>query len=69
MSSVPNSSGRRTLWLLLAPPALAMIGGFITLFIAASHPDQEIKVEKVSTIQTETGTHQHVTNSVTPPLK
>lgn len=69
MSSASNNSGRRTALWLLVPPAMAMIGGFITLFLAMKYPDQAIEVEQVSSVTTESGTHQHVTNSVTPPLK
>jgi hypothetical protein len=50
-------------------PALAVIAGFVTLYLAMRHPDQALPVEKVTEIHNEQGTHQHVTNSVTPPLR
>lgn len=55
-------------WLALLP-ALAVIAGFVTLYLAMRYPDQALSVEKVSEIHDEHGTHQHVTNSVTPPLQ
>lgn len=55
-------------WLAVLP-ALAVIGGLITLYLALRHPDRPIPVESVTEIHDESGTHLHVTNSVTPPLK
>jgi hypothetical protein len=55
-------------WLMLLP-MLAVVGGFITLYLVIKHPDQEIAVDKVTVVKDEAGTHQHVVNSVTPPLK
>ena len=55
--------------LLLLPPLLAVIGGFITLYLVVTRPDREITVETVSRIQDGPTVHQHVVNSVTPPLK
>ena len=55
-------------WLALLP-ALAVIAGFVTLYLAMRYPDQALQVEKVSEIHDEQGVHQHVTNSVTPPLR
>jgi hypothetical protein len=56
-------------YLLAAGPALAVIAGFLTLYLVLRHPDTEWVVDKVTEIHTEHGTHQHVTNSVTPPLR
>lgn len=56
-------------WLLALPPALAIVGGAITLFLVLHYPDHELPVERVTDVQTEQGTHRHVVNSVTPPLK
>ncbi len=55
-------------WLALLP-ALAVIAGFITLYLAMRNPDQALSVEKVTEVHDEHGVHQHVTNSVTPPLR
>ena len=54
------------IWLL---PALAVIGSFISLYLALAHPDKEIAVDKVTVIHDGNQVHQHVVNSVTPPLK
>lgn len=64
--SVPRSFA--PFWLALLP-ALAVIAGFITLYLAMRNPDQALSVDAVSEIHDERGTHQHVTNSVTPPLR
>jgi hypothetical protein len=56
------------MWLLL-PPVLAMIGSAITLYLVWRYPDQALQVESVKTIITAHGERQHVTNSVTPPLR
>jgi hypothetical protein len=34
-------------WLLMIPPAGAVIGGFVTLYLAVSHPDQLIRKDCV----------------------
>jgi hypothetical protein len=62
---------RRSLipYLLALGPVLAVIAGFITLYLVLRYPDTEWKVDKVTEIRTEHGTHKHVTNSVTPPLR
>jgi len=56
-------------WLLAVPPALAVIGSMITLFLVLHYPDHEVPVEHVTQVPSENGVHQHVVNSVTPPLK
>jgi len=30
-------------WLLILPPAAAVIGGFVTLYLAVSHPDTLVR--------------------------
>ena len=55
-------------WLALLP-LLAVIGGFVTLYLAIRYPDVALDVDKVTEIHDENGTHRHVTNSVTPPLR
>jgi hypothetical protein len=56
-------------YLLMLGPVLVVIASFITLYLVMRYPDTEWKVDKVTEIHTEHGTHQHVTNSVTPPLR
>jgi len=57
-------------WLLAVPPAMALIGGIITMYVVIKYPDHAIVVESTSEVPDERGnTHQHVVNSVTPPLK
>lgn len=55
-------------WLAVLP-ALAVVGGLITLYLVMRYPDQAISVEPVVEIHDDTGSHQHVINSVTPPLR
>jgi hypothetical protein len=55
-------------WLMLLP-MLAVVAGFFTLYLVIRYPDQEIAVDKVTVVKDDRGTHQHVVNSVTPPLK
>ena len=61
--------GNRAAWLLHVPPALAVIGGLITLYIVWQYPDQALPIDPVESVSTQTGARQHVVNSVTPPLK
>lgn len=56
-------------WLLAVPPALALLGGMVTMYLVVKHPDQTIVVDTTSEVGGSGGTHQHVVNSVTPPLK
>ena len=69
MSNLIGKKDNRAAWLLIVPPVLAVIGGFITLYLVWRYPDQALTIEPVETISTETGVYQHVINSVTPPLK
>ncbi len=70
---IPNSetppTGRYVPYLLAILPAVACIAGFFTLYLALRNPDQAVVVDKVSEIHDASGVHQHVTNSVTPPLR
>jgi hypothetical protein len=54
-------------WLAVLP-GLAVVGGLITLYLVLRYPDREIHVQPVTEIQDASGIHQHVVNSVTPPL-
>jgi hypothetical protein len=56
-------------WLLAVPPAMALIGGIVTMYLVIKYPDQAIVVDAASEVHDQQGTHQHVVNSVTPPLK
>ena len=57
-------------WLLVVPPLMAVIGGVITLYFVMKYPDQAIAVDTHTEVRSEQGRlHQHVVNSVTPPLK
>lgn len=56
-------------WLLAVPPAIAFIGGMITLYLVLRYPDHELAVERVTEVPVANGVQQHVVNSVTPPLK
>lgn len=56
-------------YLLALGPILAVIGSAATLYLVLRHPDTEWQVDKVTEVHTEQGTHQHVVNSVTPPLR
>ncbi len=68
-----NSTPRRYgswAWLLAVPPLLAVIGGALTLYVVVKYPDQAIVVESKAEVPDEQGRmHQHIVNSVTPPLK
>lgn len=55
-------------WLLIVPPAFALLGGMITLYFVLRYPDHEVAVEHVTEVSDDS-MHQHVVNSVTPPLK
>jgi hypothetical protein len=55
-------------YLLAILPALAVVGSMITLYFVLRYPDQVIPVDPVTEIHDESGSHQHVVNSVTPPL-
>ena len=68
-TSTIEKSGKRAAWLLLVPPALAVIGGLITLYLVWQYPDQALPIDPVESVSTQTGVRQHVVNSVTPPLK
>jgi hypothetical protein len=67
--SVPSDASRAStwVWLIAVPPLLAVIGCAITWYFILRYPDHEIPVENVR-ITTGSGVHQHVVNSVTPPL-
>jgi len=39
-TSTIEKSGKRAAWLLLVPPALAVIGGLITLYLVWQYRDQ-----------------------------
>jgi len=68
-TSTIEKNGNCAAWLLLVPPALAVIGGLITLYLVWQYPDQALSIDPVESLSTQTGAHQHVVNSVTPPLK
>ncbi|MES1195963.1 MAG: hypothetical protein ABUL58_03370 [Steroidobacter sp.] len=67
-SSKPHRRGSWA-WLLAVPPAMALIGGAVTLYFVVKYPDQAIVVSSNAEVPDEHGVHQHVVNSVTPPLK
>jgi len=69
MSQSANSKDRFIPVLLFSLPALAVVACLITLYLIIKHPDQEISVQKVTVIRDGDTVHQHVVNSVTPPLK
>jgi hypothetical protein len=57
-------------WLLAVPPLLAVLGGAATMYFVIKYPDQSIVVQSAAEVPDEHGNvHQHVVNSVTPPLK
>jgi hypothetical protein len=57
-------------WLLAVPPLMAVIGGIITMYFVVKYPDQAIAVDTHTEVSSERRqVHQHVVNSVTPPLK
>jgi len=57
-------------WLLAVPPLMAVIGGALTMYVVVKYPDHAIAVDSRIEVPDEHGnTHQHVVNSVTPPLK
>ena len=57
-------------WLLAIPPLMAVIGGVITMYFVVKYPDQAIAVDAPAEVTSQRGQlHQHVVNSVTPPLK
>lgn len=65
-----SARDRSLAWLLAVPPLMAVLGGMITLYIVIKYPDQAISVDKTTLIQDDHGRiHQHVVNSVNPPLK
>lgn len=73
MNNTHNSRANRPRslipYLLMLGPALVVIASFITLYLVLRYPDTEWQVDKVTEVRTEQGTHQHVVNSVTPPLR
>jgi len=56
-------------WLLAVPPLLAVIGCMITWYFILRYPDQALPVEEVRVTTDDGSAHQHVVNSVTPPLR
>ncbi|MGE3890943.1 MAG: hypothetical protein AB7F79_05010 [Steroidobacteraceae bacterium] len=67
-ANLARTSRHLALWLLV-PPALAVLGGIITLYLVWRYPDQALAVEPVALVTNDQGEHQHVINSVTPPLR
>lgn len=68
MSKAHSNRSWIPFWLMLGP-ALVVVASFVTLYFVVRYPDQEIAVDKVTEVHDDSGTHQHVVNSVTPPLK
>lgn len=54
-------------WLLAVPPAMALLGGMVTMYLVVKFPDQAIVVDATNEVRD--GHGAHVVNSVTPPLK
>ena len=70
MNTESKPRRRSWAWLLVVPPAMALIGGALTVYVVVKYPDHAIAVNSVAEVPDEHGTmHQHVVNSVTPPLK
>lgn len=52
------------MWLVVAPPTAAVLGGIVTMTMVLKHPDHDVRPRQAVTQVT-----KHASNSVVPPAE
>jgi len=54
------------MWLVIAPPLVAVLGGMLTLGLILTHPDADVRTPHLAPVAAVA--HPHGSNSVVPPV-